>query len=397
MNSQDSPRGGARGALFEAGVLAGGILLTIHRLSHGGADRVAIHLANGFARAGLPVGLATLRSGGEGEAILRGLLDNRVLFANAGRPMGLRHLELARGFHYIRGIVEHAEPAVVLATSNNMGLITGLAADRRSRKKGTSYVLKTTNPVVRPFDQWPVRKLYRRLLYDFVFSRFDRILTLSAEEQGTLAQIYPHQRRKFRLVANPYVTSEMLIPGGSPHHLGGPMIVTLARMMPQKRLDILIRAFAKLPNEDCRLTILGDGPARPKLEALSKALGVARRVAMPGFTEEVIPYLREANLFALSSDYEGWPAAVFEALASRVPVVSTNCFDGAWSLLAKAPRCAVVPIGDVEALASAMRASLSSSEDITSLSGIAAGYGIEAGVVSHLRALSPLIDKTKLR
>ena len=70
------------------GSLAGGILITIHRLSHGGADRVAMHLANGFARDGIPVGIAVLRSGGEGEQALLDLLDPGIGVSHAGSPIG---------------------------------------------------------------------------------------------------------------------------------------------------------------------------------------------------------------------------------------------------------------------------------------------------------------------
>src|SRR6476620_570826 len=132
------------------GSLEGGVLMTIHRLSFGGADRVAIYLANGFAAAGIPVGIASLRTAGEGERTLLGLLDKRVFQSSAGPPIGSRHLELARGLPYLRRLTALARPSVVLASSNYMGLITGLASMRHPGEVGPSYVLKTTNPVIRP-------------------------------------------------------------------------------------------------------------------------------------------------------------------------------------------------------------------------------------------------------
>jgi glycosyltransferase involved in cell wall biosynthesis len=278
-----------------------------------------------------------------------------------------------------------------LASSNNMGLVTGLSSVRQSGANRPSYVLKTTNPVIRPCDRSRLRKVYRRRLYGFVFSNFDRILTLSAEEQHRLTAMYPRQAGKFSVTTNPYVAAEMLeeferSPGSSP-----PRILTLARMMPQKRLDVLLVAFSRMRRQDCRLTILGDGPERARLEALAKSLGIADRIELPGFVEQVLPWLRKADVLALSSDYEGLPAAVFEALACELPVVTTDCFDCARSLLANAPGSAVVAKGDADALADAIDRSLGNRGEKTGLRDIARGYGIEAAIGSHIDALRPLL------
>ena len=75
----------------------GGVLMTMHRMSQGGADRVAVLIANGFQAAGMPVDFLLLRSGGEGEEALLRLIDPAVRVHTAGPPMGSRHLELVRG------------------------------------------------------------------------------------------------------------------------------------------------------------------------------------------------------------------------------------------------------------------------------------------------------------
>ena len=373
------------------GSLVGGILITIHRLSHGGADRVAMHLANGFARNGIPIGIAVLRNDGEGEKSLLDLLDPGIRVGHAGAPMGSRHLELVRGGRYLRRLAATARPAVVLASSNNMGLVTGLALRGRKVGERPATVMKTTNPVIRPEDRSDLRKLYRRRLYGFVFGNFDRILTLSGEERDALAKMYPRQRNKFAVATNPYVTGAMLSDYDRPVRSGPATILSLARMMPQKRLDLLLLAFARVRPADCTLIILGDGPERPRLEALAQSLGIADRVKMPGFVEDALPWLRSADLLALSSDYEGLPAVVLEAFACNLPVVTTDSFDAARSMVGGAPRCAVVPLGDVEALAKAIERSLASSDD-GDLRPIARAYGFDAAFASHLDALRPLLQ-----
>ena len=305
--------------------------------------------------------------------------------------MGSRHLELVRGARYLRRLTVTARPAVVLASSNNMGLVTGLAL--RGQKVGgrPKIVMKTTNPVIRPEDRSDLRKFYRRRLYGFVFGNFDQILTLSAEECDGLARMYPRQRDKFAVASNPYVTDAMLSDYDRSTRSRPTTILSLARMMPQKRLDLLLLAFAQIRPADARLIILGDGPERPRLEALAQSLGIADRVNMPGFVEDALPWLRSADLLALSSDYEGLPAVVLEAFACNLPVVTTDSFDAAWSMVGRAPRCAVVPLGDVDALAKAIERSLASSDE-GDLRPIARGYGFDAAFASHLDALRPLLQ-----
>src|SRR5207248_1490886 len=157
-----------------------------------------------------------------------------------------------------------------------------------------------------------VQKTYRRNLYRLVFGQHDRVLTLTDAERSALAATYPEMSDRFVTVPNAYVSNELLS-SDMPERKAkeeGSHLLTLARMMPQKRLDVLLHAFARLGRPEARLTILGDGPLRPSLEGLAQSLGISDRVEMPGFVEDVLPALRAADLFVLSSDYEGLPAAV---------------------------------------------------------------------------------------
>jgi glycosyltransferase involved in cell wall biosynthesis len=370
--------------------LAGGILLTIHRLSQGGADRVTMLLANGFAAAGIPTGIAILRDGGEGEGPLLDLLHEDVRLSSAGAPMGSRHLELVRGLRYIPRQIARAHPSIVLASSSNMGLVTGLCARMHAARR-PHFAMKLTNPVIRPRDRGVIKEYYRRKLYRLIFGSYDRILILSDAESETLKQMFPRLKDRFVSAANPYVTSRMIPAPRRERGSDTRNILTLARMMPQKRLDRLLDSFARVTDTTSRLTILGDGPERVELARLAQSLGIADRVDMPGFVEDVVPWLRSADLFVLSSDYEGLPAVVLEALACDVPVITTDCFEAARSLLAGADGCAVVELGDIDAFAKAIDTSLSLRVRPTQLSEIAKPYGIMAAIAAHIALLQPLL------
>jgi glycosyltransferase involved in cell wall biosynthesis len=112
---------------------------------------------------------------------------------------------------------------------------------------------------------------------------------------------------------------------------------------------------------------------------------------MPGYSADVPAHLCQSDLFVLSSDYEGLPAVVVEALASDVPVVTTDSFLAARELLAGANSCEVVPIRDPEALAAAIDRCLAAKQGMDGLRKIAAPYRIEAAVLAHIDALERLI------
>lgn len=372
-----------------------GVLMVMHSLSQGGADRVAVILANGFAKAGIPTRIALMRDIAEGQREIRAMLDPAVAIASAGAPMGLRlaragpplghrHLERARGVRFLRRQITEHSPAVVLAPTDNMGLITALA---RRGSREPFFAMKLTNALLRP-GSGALKIFYRRKLFGFIFDRLDLVLTLSDAEQRQLAALYPERASIFRTVPNPYISDQML--SGGPSRERAASLVTAGRMVPQKRFDVLLQAFARVERPDARLTILGDGPQRPALEALARSLGIADRVDMPGYSGDLIQHLKRSDLFVLSSDYEGLPAVVLEALASGLPVVTTDSFLAARQLLKGAEGCAVVPIRDADALARAIDQSLSAEPNRDKLRQIALPYRIEGAIAAHIEAIERL-------
>ena len=364
--------------------------MTMHRFSQGGADRVGVILANGLVRAGIPTHIALLRDGGEGDQSLRALAEPGVSIGSAGRPLGSRHLELLRGVRFLRHEIATRRPDLVLASSNNMGLVTGLAARRRDRAE-TRLAMKVTNPVVRPCDYGRLRRAYRHGLYRFVFAHYDRILTLTDAEREVIEDICPSLFDRLTTVPNPYVLDDICSEQPLKQADAPPRILAIGRLMPQKRFDLLLRAFARLPARDAQLTIVGEGPLRGHLEQLIVKLGIADRVAMPGFVNNVSAHLKGADLLAISSDYEGLPAVLLESLSFNVPVVTTDCFAGARDLLANAARCRVTPRGDSAAFSSALQAGLVPSEAAHDLRPLARPYAIHSAIAAHVAALMPLL------
>jgi len=374
--------------------------MIMNSLSQGGGDRVAVLLANGLADANIPVRIVLLRDAGQPE--VRKLLDDKVSLVSGGPPMGIklskngqplghRHLERLRGIGFIRRQIDEFRPAVVFGGSDNMAYLTARA--RRRKDKGIRFGFKLTNRLSRP-NIGPGRRLYRYNLFKFIFDRLDFVLTLADAERDYVLSIHPGREKLLKTVPNPYVTDEMLA-DPKPREPGPPRLIAAGRMVRQKRFDNLLRAFAQIKHSDARLTILGDGPLRPMLERLAQSLGIADRVAMPGYVGDIIPSLRDSDLFVLSSDYVGLPGVILESLACNVPVATTESFFAARELLGGVSSCAVVPIGDPAALAGAIDDCLNRAGKRPDLRSIAEPYRIKPAIRAHITTLAAIVEELR--
>ncbi len=141
-------------------------------------------------------------------------------------------------------------------------------------------------------------------------------------------------------------------------------ILNVGRLNSQKNQKLLLEAFARLAaTHDARLIILGEGPLRGELEQRARELGIADRVSMPGFYLDPSPFYRSANLFVLSSDYEGYPLVLIEAMHCGLSVVSTDCPTGPSEILRGQGVGILTPCGDAEALAAGMAAMVENPAD----------------------------------
>jgi glycosyltransferase involved in cell wall biosynthesis len=141
-----------------------------------------------------------------------------------------------------------------------------------------------------------------------------------------------------------------------PDHIA---IGAVGRLEPQKRFDLLLEAFAVLhrDNPKLRLIIAGDGSLRQALDQQRQALGVARSVTLTGHITDVIPLHHALDLFVQSSDYEGTPNSVLEAMAMETPIVATEA-GGTAELIFDGEHGRVIPMGRIDRLISGMQAAL---------------------------------------
>jgi glycosyltransferase involved in cell wall biosynthesis len=133
------------------------------------------------------------------------------------------------------------------------------------------------------------------------------------------------------------------------------VVTCVGRLVPIKNHRLLLRAFAvaRRRHTAMRLIIVGDGPERPSLEALRDELGLGGAVSFLGWRSDLDVIYAGSDIVVLTSDNEGTPVSLIEALAAQCAVVSTDV-GGVRDVLANGERGVLVPAGDVEAFAEAL-------------------------------------------
>lgn len=132
----------------------------------------------------------------------------------------------------------------------------------------------------------------------------------------------------------------------------GRLFLAVGRLARQKRFDLLLDAFARGARPGDRLAIVGEGSWRRRLQARAAGLGIAERLLLPGHSGDLLPWFAHADALVMSSDYEGLPAVLVEALAAGLPIISTRSSAGVTALLDGLGQ--LVDPGDVPALAAAL-------------------------------------------
>jgi glycosyltransferase involved in cell wall biosynthesis len=132
-----------------------------------------------------------------------------------------------------------------------------------------------------------------------------------------------------------------------------PVVLGVGRLMAQKGFDVLIRSVARLRDQDrsVRLIILGEGWKEDELRALIDSLDLSAYVDLPGYVENVIDFMRAADVFALSSRWETFGLVLVEAMAAGLPIVSTRIPGGPEEILEDGRNAVLVEPENADALA----------------------------------------------
>lgn len=243
------------------------------------------------------------------------------------------------------------------------GLYANLAAlwARDSARSTTRIVLCEHNPLSRACRNPGRIKLTTPLLVRRSYPRADAIVACSGGVADDMAEFTGIARERILAVHNPVVTPDLRAraeePLDHPWFVADspPVILSVARLAVQKDFPTLLRAFSLVrAKRPARLLILGEGKQRSELEKLASELDLGDDLSLPGFTPNPLPYMKRADVFALSSIYEGFGNVLIEALSCGLPVVSTDSPGGPGEILDRGRFGRLVPMSDPQAMAEAL-------------------------------------------
>ncbi len=358
------------------------LAIFVHSLYGGGAERAMLNLVRGFSARGISVDLVLLRV--EGPYLDQVPANVRII------DLGGRRLIFS--IHALMQYFWRERPTVMLSTlwDTNVAALWARCFTRSSTRLFVN-VQNTISQEIKNPSRFQNR--FMAPLIRWFFPWANAIVTVSQGVADDLIDLglSPDQ---IQVIHNPVVTPELLQqalePIDHPWFRPGepPVMVAVGRLTKQKDFPTLLQAFAQVRQQrPARLMILGEGGDRAALEQQIHDLGLTAAVALPGFVDNPFAYIAHADLFVLSSLYEGLPTVLIEAMAVGTPVVATDCKSGPQEILANGQYGKLVTVGDVSALADAILTTLDAPTDPALLRQRSKEYSLERSVDEYQRLL----------
>lgn len=315
-------------------------------LKFGGAERVTLNLAHALKAQGYDIDILLMSAEGE-------LLDE------AARDFNLIDLACSKTWMLPARLLKyllHHRPTALVPSFWRLNLCACLARMLAPRTKLALWEHSPPSRIAHT-PAW----LY--FLTASIFYRFaTRVIAVSDGVAADIRRITIGLGSKVVTVYNAIPAPDLPPPGEAlaPGH----RIIWVGRLADPKNPALMLEAFSRLPASGgyC-LDILGDGSQRDQLEQRAADLGIAERVRFLGFRSDAYEYMAVADLLALSSDREGLPSVVIEALNAGLAIVSTDCGEGVHEILGEGVYGTIVPVGAAEALADAMKEELARRRD----------------------------------
>lgn len=332
------------------------LMIVLHDLRGGGAERAMLRLAQGFQQSGRAVELVLVQAHGE-------YLD-KIPPGVTLTVLGTK--SVAAAFNPLRRLIAARRPKAILAALTHMNLVA-IAAARAAGFKGRLVVSERNQISAKAAEAKGARDKLTYLATKLVYPLADKVVAVSNGVAADVVGFTGLAAAKVTYIHNPVFDAAILASAADPaphpwlEDGGPPVVVAVGRLHAQKDFACLIAAFAQVrAARPARLLILGEGVERASLEAQVAALGLTTDVQLPGFAANPFAAMSRAALVVLSSRWEGFPNVLVEALACGAPVVATDCPSGPDEILASGEYGPLCPVGDADALAAAMLRTLQS-------------------------------------
>lgn len=325
------------------------IAFVIHDLGVGGAEHMISNLSNHISRETFEVHLIVFKAHGlymrdiKSDVILHDLGVSSVkkgLFALMKKLYQLQPDRVFSGMGYVNSLLSFLIPFLNLISRNPIYWV--------ARETNIASIINKREPFTAIID-W---------LYRHTYKNFDLIVCQSNYMKQDLIQNYQLPEEQMVIINNPVDLDHIDRLGDEPleypfekHYIN---LVSVGVLRQQKRFDVLLEILAKL-DDRYRLTIVGGGMQKDDLKAYAKTLGVEARVAFVGHQDNPYPYMKQANLMILSSEYEGFPNVLLEANVCGLPIIAFACPGGTEEIIIESLNGHLIPCLDKAALLEAIQ------------------------------------------
>ena len=315
------------------------IMFAISSLGSGGAERVVSTLANELTARGYAVSILLIASSDQVYPLSEQIqVISLNCEENAEQSLLKRYPDRLRK---IRTVLKETTPDAVISFMSETSIDVCLSA---LGLPIPILVSERNDPSIDP----PSR--VKRLLRRFAYLRSDGFVFQTPDAQAYFSSAI---QKRSRIILNPLAST-------LPEPYAGPRekrIVAVGRLNPQKNYPLLVDAFREFLGEhpDYVLEVYGRGDLEQQLRTQISRLGLEERVLLKGFCSRVHDAIRNAAFFVMSSDFEGMPNALMEAMALGLPCICTDCpCGGPRMLIRDGENGLLVPVGDSASLANAM-------------------------------------------
>lgn len=363
--------------------------LAIPGMQLGGAERVAIRLANGLAASGVPTDLVVFSS----KSLLQDEISQLVNLVDLNATNWLVALLKLKNY------ICRKTPLVILAQDNRAAIFTVLA--RKLAKQPATKIIVTIHATLS--QRWNEISILRRSLKRKIVRPFllqtDAIVAVSKGAAEDLVSLLRLPQDHVRIIYNPVISEDLFVRAKEKPALpwfdtnDPPVVLGVGRLVWEKDFETLLKAFALVRKKRvARLVILGEGGLREPLQRLAKELSIQQDVLMPGVVKNPFPYIARAAVFVLSSVWEGLPTVLIEALALGTPIVSTDCPSGPAEILENGKWGRLVPPRDPQAMAEAILQTLEEPRKLIPPE-VWKRFAVEENVKLYLALISNIVRK----
>ena len=296
----------------------------------GGGERVMIELANGFLARGFTVDFVVIKPVGQyKDHVTQGV---NLFVIDAGRII----FSLPKLINYLK----KEKPDVIMAVDEYTHLMTLIA--KIISRSNVYVVLRIGNMYSVLYSAYKrFRDKIIPILAKILYKRANSVICVSEGVAKDVLKLFNIPKEKVHTIGNPknLLDIETKAKAGITHpwfvNKTVPIILATGRLRFQKNFPLLLSAFAdvikKIP---CRLVILGAGRDEKELEKIITDLNLSENVLLTGYVDNPYSYMSKADIFILSSRWEGMPNALLEAMACGLPIISTDCDSGPREILA---------------------------------------------------------------